>query len=62
MSQTVEGEKGSFWRDDVTVSVRGKGSVGRDVMLHTVQGGKWSLVRDVMLLTVQGESGRSGET
>ena len=49
-------------RRDFTDSARGKASVGRVVMLQTVQGGKGSLRRDVMLQTVQGERGRWGET
>ena len=35
---------------------RGNGSLGRDVMLQTEQGGNWS-GRDVMLQTVQGVKG-----
>ena len=40
-------------RRDVTDSKRGKVSVVREVMLHTVKGVKGSLGKDVMLQTVQ---------
>ena len=45
----VVGEKRRF----VTDSVKGKMSMGRDVMLHSLQGGMGSFGREVMLQTMQ---------
>ena len=49
--------KGSFVRVVMLDSARGNGSIGRVVMLKTVQLGKGSFGRAVMLQTVQGVKG-----
>ena len=49
----MEGERGvGGEKRDVTDGASGKGSFGRDDMLHREQGGKRSFGRDAMLQTM----------